>query len=94
MTREEIIEEIRETRLDLDALTKSRDTIHARLREQEGCPRHEETLRWPLMQVLINTYIVATARCMGLIEDYEELLQKMDEPDNVVQLKRVEHDVD
>jgi len=90
VTREELITEIRETRIDLNVLVKSRDVIHGRLLELEGKPRHEELLRWPLMQVLINTYIAAIVRCEGLIEDYTKLLQEMEKPDNVLQLKKVE----
>jgi hypothetical protein len=90
MTRDELMVEIRETRKDLTALKCSRDLLHARLREQEGTPRHEETLRWPLMQVLINTYIAAIVRCEGVIEDYSRLLQEMEAPDNVVRLEKVE----
>ena len=89
MTREEIIKEIRETKKDLDILKKSRDLIHGRLLEQEGTPRYEESLRWPLMQVLINTYIAAIVRCEGLVGDYTKLLQEMDAPDNVIRLERV-----
>jgi len=92
MTRDELIKELRETRRDLDILKKSRDLIHTRLREQEGTPRYEDAVRWPLMQVLINTYIAAIVRCEGLIEDYTRLLQEMDAPDNVVQLQEVNHD--
>lgn len=92
MTRDELIIEIRETRKDLATLKRSRDLVHARLREQEGTPRYEETIRWPLMQILVNTYIAAIVRCEGLIEDYTRLLQEMDAPDNVVQLQEVNHD--
>jgi hypothetical protein len=90
MTKDELIIEIRETNKDLAALKKSRDVIHSRLQEQEGTSRHEESIRWPLMQVLINTYIAAIVRCEGLIEDYTKLLQMMEAPDNVVHLKKVE----
>lgn len=90
MTRDELIVEIRETKKDLVALKRSRDIVHARLREQEGTPRHEETIRWPLMQVLINTYIAAIVRCEGLVEDYTKLLREMEAPDNVVRLEKVE----
>ena len=90
MTRDGLIIEIRETNKDLVALKRSRDLIHDRLREQEGTPRYEETVRWPLMQVLINTYIAAIVRCEGLIEDYKRLLQEMEAPNNVVQLEKVE----
>jgi hypothetical protein len=90
VTRDELIIEIRETNKDLAALRRSRDQIHARLREQEGTPRYEETVRWPLIQVLINTYIAAIVRCEGLIEDYKKLLQEMEAPNNVVQLEKVE----
>ena len=90
MTRDELIIEIRETNKDLAALKRSRDLIHTRLREQEGTSRYEETIRWPLMQVLINTYIAAIVRCEGLIEDYKRLLQEMEAPNNVVQLEKVE----
>lgn len=90
MTRDELIVEIRETKKDLVALKRSRDIVHARLREQEGTPRYEETIRWPLMQVLINTYIAAIVRCEGLVEDYTKLLREMEAPDNVVRLEKVE----
>lgn len=89
MTRDELIIEIRETNKDLVALKRSRDLIHARLQEQEGTPRYEEAIRWPLIQVLINTYIAAIVRCEGLIEDYKKLLQEMEAPNNVVQLEKV-----
>lgn len=90
MTRDELIIEIRETNKDLVALKKSRDLIHARLQELEGAPRYEETIRWPLMQILINTFIAAIVRCEGLIEDYKKLLQEMEAPNNVVLLEKVE----
>lgn len=89
MTRDELIAEIRETTKDLATLRKSRDLVHARLQEQEGTPRYEESLRWPLMQVLINTYIAAIVRCEGLIEDYTRLLRDMEAPDNIVHLEEV-----
>lgn len=89
MTRDEIIIEIRETTKDLDTLKKSRALIHNRLLEQEGTPRYDESLRWPLMQVLINAYIAAIVRCEGLIDDYTRLLQEMEVPDNVVKLEKV-----
>ena len=92
MTRNELIKEIRETRKDLAALKKSRDLVHSRLQEQEGSSRYEDAVRWPLMQILINTYIAAIVRCEGLIEDYTGLLQEMDAPDNVIQLQEVNHD--
>ena len=89
MDRDELIIEMRETYKDLTALKRSRDLIHARLREQEGSSRYEEAIRWPLMQILINTYIAAIVRCEGLIADYKTLLLKMEEPNNVVQLEEV-----
>ena len=89
MTRDELITEIRETNRDLAALKRSRDSLHIRLREQEGTPRYEESFRWPLMQVLINTYIAAIVRCEGLIEDYTRLLHELEAPDNVVLLEKV-----
>lgn len=89
MTRDEVIVEIRETKKDLEALIRSRDTLHSRLLEQEGTTRYEESYRWPLMQVLINTYIAAITRCEGLIEDYKSLLQQMQAPDNVVRIELI-----
>jgi hypothetical protein len=86
--REEIIAEIRETRKDLAALVKARDILNRRIVEQEGSARHDEFYRWPLMQALLNIFISATVRCTGLIEDYEELLESTDVPDNVFKLER------
>ena len=85
-TRTEIVDELREVEQDLRAYRQARDALQRRINEMEGTPRQEIFLQWAVTQVVMNSLIIATVRCEGLIEDYRQVLETMDAPDNVVAL--------
>ena len=85
-TRTEIVDELREVERDLRAYQQARDALQRRINEMEGTPRHEIFLQWAVTQVVMNSLIIATVRCEGLIEDYRKVLESMSAPDNVVAL--------
>jgi hypothetical protein len=85
-TRTEIVDELREVGKDLQAFKKSRDAVQHRINEMEGTPRQETFVNWAATQAILNTLIMTTTRCEGLIEDYRKVLESMDAPNNVVKL--------
>jgi hypothetical protein len=86
MTTDDIVKELREVRKDLRAFIGARDAIQSRINELEGSPRQESFVQWAATQAILNTLILGTTRCEGLIEDYSKLLEQRDPPNNVVQL--------
>lgn len=89
MTRDDIIDEIRETRRDLSAFVEARDAIQRRIAELDGNPKRQEFfLSWAATQALMNVLILATTRCEGLLEDYQRNLMRMETPDNLVSIAR------
>ena len=88
MTREELIDEIRETRKDLSAFIEARDALQRRVLELDGNPQRQRFFsEWAAVQALMNVLIMATTRCEGLLEDYQKNLDQMGTP-NVVRLVR------
>lgn len=92
VSRQDILEEILQVQKDLDAFKRSRDAIQRRIQELEGSPHEEKFVKWAATQAIMNVLILAVSRCEGLIEDYRTALEKMDAPDNVVQLVRGDQD--
>jgi hypothetical protein len=89
VTREELLEEIVETRKDLEAFVGARDAIQRRLIElEDNPPRQKLLVDWAATQAVLNVLILATTRCEGLLEDYQTNLDQMETPDNVVRLVR------
>lgn len=89
MTRDELVDEIRETRRDLQAFTEVRDAIQRRALELEDNPgRRKFFVEWAATQALLNVVILAMTRCEGLLEDYQKNLDQMETPNNVVRLVR------
>jgi hypothetical protein len=85
-TKDEIIAEMGEVRQDLLAFQKARDSIQSRLLELEGTSRYETLASWPATVAIVNVLILAAVRCEGLIEDYQNALDKLDNTDNVIRL--------
>lgn len=94
MTRDELINEVREVERDHAAFIDARDVLYRRIREMDGTPRQEMFTTWAVTQVILNSFILAIVRCEGLIQDYRKLLETMDAPDNVVQLTCIKGDQD
>lgn len=90
--RGDILKELHEVELDLVAVRESRDVIQRRIALMDGTPRRDVFVSWAVMQILLNSFIVASVRCEGLIEDFKKVLQDM-EANNVVQLARSKDDV-
>lgn len=89
MTRDEIISELRELERDLHAFKAARDCLYSRLREQEDTPERQAMMKdWPAFSVIDNGLILAIVRCEGLLEDYRNLLDQEEVPDNVVRLEK------
>lgn len=89
MTRDGVIDEMRELRADLLAFQQARYTLHARLLEMESNPeRHAMMTDWPAFNVVDNGLIMAIVRCYGLLEDYQKMLDQEEIPDNVLPLER------
>lgn len=89
MTRDGIIEEMRELKADLLAFQQARGVLHARLREMDNAPERQAMMTdWPAFKVIDNGFIMAVVRCEGLLEDYQKLLEQEELPDNVVRLER------
>lgn len=89
MTRDGIIEEVREIKADLLAFQQARGVLHARLREMDNAPERQSMMTdWPAFIVVDNGLIMAIVRCEGLLEDYQRLLDQEELPDNVLELKR------
>lgn len=93
VNRDDIEREIEEIRKDLFAFVTMRDCIQRRLLELEGSPRYEVFKSWAALQVVVNGLVICTARCEGLIEDYQAHLDRRDSV-NVVSLKGDQDDVD
>lgn len=88
MTRDELVDEIEETRRDLRAFTEARDIIQRRVLALDSNPsRQRFFVDWAATQALLNVFILATTRCEGLLEDYQKNLDRMETP-NVVRLVR------
>lgn len=88
MTRDELVDEIRETRKDLRAFMEARDAVQRRVLELDINPQRQKFfVSWAATQALMNVLILATTRCEGLLEDYQENLDRMETP-NVVRLVR------
>ena len=89
MTRDDIIDEIREVEKDLCAFKGALDLVLVRTREQED---NEERYRmftdWPVTVVVTNTLIIAITKCEGLLQDFHHLLDQMELPENVVPIER------
>lgn len=89
MTRDDLIDEIRETYKDLSSFREARDAIQRRVVEMDGNPKRQEFfLSWAATQALMNVLILATTRCEGLLEDYQRNLMRMETPDNLVSIVR------
>ena len=89
MTRTELIDEIAETRRDLEAFLEARDALQRRVSELDSKPQRQRFFtEWAATQALMNVLIMATARCEGLLEDYRHNLDRMETPDNLVRLVR------
>jgi hypothetical protein len=89
VTRDAVIDELREVEKDLFAFRASRDVVQARLREMEGWPeRHAMMSDWPAFIVVDNSLIMAIVRCEGLLEDYQKLLDQEELPNNVLTMER------
>jgi len=86
LKRNEIVDELREVGKDLRSFVAARDAIQKRINELEGTLRQGTFMNWAATQVVLNGLILATVRCEGLIEDYRELLEKADTPNNVIEL--------
>ena len=86
MERADVVDELREVAKDLRAFKESRDAIQRRINDMEGSPRQDTFVQWAATQAILNTLIMATTRCEGLIEDYRKVLEELDAPDNVVEL--------
>ena len=86
MTTDGYAYELREVRKDLRAFVAARDAIQKRIQELEGSPRQETFVQWAATQAILNTLIMATTRCEGLIEDYSKILEQRDPPNNLVSL--------
>lgn len=92
MVEQEMIEnEIQEISKDLAAFKAARNCIQGRIIELEGTPRHEAFVNWAALQIVVNGLIICTARCEGLIEDYQAHLDRRKNV-NVVPIKG-DHDV-
>jgi len=88
VTRDELVDEIRETRKDLRAFMEARDAVQRRVLELDINPQRQKFfVSWAATQALMNVLILATTRCEGLLEDYQENLDRMETP-NVVRLVR------
>ena len=88
VTRDELIDEIQETRRDLSAFVEARDALQRRVLELDGNPRRQRFFtEWAATQALMNVLIMATTRCEGLLEDYQKNLDQMETP-RVVRLVR------
>jgi hypothetical protein len=88
VTREELIEEIRETHKDLSAFVEARDAIQRRILELDVNPQRQRFFsEWAAVQAVMNVLIMATTRCEGLLGDYQKNLDQMETP-NVVRLVR------
>jgi precorrin-4 methylase len=92
--REDLVEEISRVLKDLATFKRSRDVIQARIQELEGSPHQEKFMKWAATQAIMNVLIMAIVRCEGLVEDYRTALEKMDAPNNVVQLVRGDQDAE
>jgi hypothetical protein len=89
VTRDEIIIELRELERDLYAFKAARDCVHIRLREQEDRPERQAMMKdWPAFGVIDNGLILAIVRCEGLLEDYRNLLDQEEIPDNVLRMEK------
>ena len=90
--REEVVEELHQVGKDLEAFLKAKAVIQQRINEMEGTARQETFVSWAMTQVLLNSFILATVRCEGMIQDLRKVLETLDTPDNVVPFSCVKGD--
>ena len=93
ITREDILLELHEVQKDLQVFKRAQDGIHQRIRDLEGKSHKDKFTSWAATQAILNVLVMAIVRCEGLTEDYQKVLEKLDTPENVVQLVRGEQDV-
>ena len=89
ITRDEVLAEVSNVEKDLMVFKRARDEIHRRIRELGNEPERQAMFTdWPVVKVIDNGLIMAVVRCEGLLQDYREVLEKMDVPDNVLKLEK------
>lgn len=84
--RTEVISELREVEKDLAAFRSAKAILLQRADEMPDS-RRETFLQWAVSQVILNSLVIGTVRCEGLIEDYRKYLSEQT-PDNVVTFRR------
>jgi len=77
-TRAEVLKEMGEVRKDHTAFARAKDSIQERMLQLEhNKDRYEKFVRWPGTQATLNVLIMCIVRCEGLLEDYQEHLDRI-----------------
>jgi hypothetical protein len=89
--RTDVISEMREVEKDLAAFNEARSLLLRRADDMNPA-RRDVFLQWAVTQIILNSFVIASVRCGGLLEDYHRFLCSEELPDNVVRLERVKTD--
>ncbi len=77
-----IREEIRCLEEDLLVFNQSRDVLQRYLVHLESNPeRREKFVSWAVFHIIWNGFVLAVAKCEGMLADYRTALEKLEESD-------------